>query len=387
MSILERAWQAANFIFQGSFQPNVSWDMQNKTVVVNPNAVTQDSALSIGALYRIVNILSNSVQQMDIETWRGTTLLNNPSFISRPDINMPASHFIEMSVTSLAMSGNAYWLVSRNSAGTVNNLEVVNPNLVTVEVDERGRRRWSYDSKYYYEKDIQHLKLTRIPGYEYGIGPIQQVRGELELALDLRDYQGVWFQTAGAPTGILKSDQFLSPEMADAYKQRWVESMSDPLNKTAVLGSGLSYQSTYLSPKDALFVDVANFNLQQVARMYGVPLAMLDIPLEGSSMTYQNVQDAIASFLKFTLVGYMNEIENAFSELLPRGQVARFNTSALLRLDQASRYQNHAIALQNGWVSADEVRKMEGLQGPAPEPKVKELLPPKSTGSLKEKNR
>jgi hypothetical protein len=36
---------------------------------------------------------------------------------------------------------------------------------------------------------------------------------------------------------------------------------------------------------------------------------------------------------------------------VPRGQYVKFNASALLRTDTLNRYQAHAIALENGFLS------------------------------------
>ena len=330
--------------------------------------LNQDSALSIGAVYRGVQIISTSVCQMPLQVWRGTDLLDTPSYIKRPDFNMNVNHFIEMTVSSLALNGNAYWRVTRNQSGGITNIEVLPPTLVTVEVDDKtGKKRYSYDSKYYSPKEMQHLQLMRVPGYVYGLGPIQRVRGELELALDLREYTGHWFSKSGVPTGILKTDQPLSEEWAESYKARWQKVM-EGVEKTAVLGNGLTYISTYLNPKDALFVEVINSNLQAVARMFGIPASLMSLPLEGNSMTYSNTRDENNQFLKYTLSVYMQEIENAFTELVPRGQEVRFDTTALLRMNEADRFANYAIAIQNGWMSPEEVRKKEGLQGPAPKP-------------------
>jgi phage portal protein BeeE len=55
----------------------------------------------------------------------------------------------------------------------------------------------------------------------------------------------------------------------------------------------------------------------------------------------------------------MIRFEQAFSDLLPRGQVAKFNVDAFLRADTLTRYQAHAIALQSGFLTLDEVRALE----------------------------
>jgi phage portal protein BeeE len=61
---------------------------------------------------------------------------------------------------------------------------------------------------------------------------------------------------------------------------------------------------------------------------------------------------------------------------VPRGQYVKFNASALLRTDTLNRYQAHAIALENGFLSIDEVRDLEDRR-PLPEAQT----PPRQIGA------
>lgn len=67
-------------------------------------------------------------------------------------------------------------------------------------------------------------------------------------------------------------------------------------------------------------------------------------------------------FIKFSLMPYLREIEEGVSALLPRGQESRFNVNAFLRPTTKARYEAHAIALDAGFLTANEVRELEGLQ-------------------------
>ena len=329
--------------------------------------VNQDSALSLGTVFRAVQIISNAISQMDTEVYRAEEPIKAPGFIKRPNVDEPLPHFLEETCTALALTGNAYWLVYRNKAGNVNNIKCLNPNLVVKEIDDKtGRIRFSYNGKYYTTQNMKHLKLMRVPGYPYGLGPIQYLRAEMQNALDLRSYQSNWFTESGVPTGVLKTEQPLSEDWANEYKKRWEEAMYG-YDRTAVLGNGISFQSTYLNPRDAMFIDAVQFTNQALARAFGLPNSLLSLPIDGNSQTYSNVRDENSQFLRYTLSLYTNEIENAFSELLPNGQKVKMDSKSLLALNQFDRYQAHAIAIESGWKSRQEVRTEEGLTGPPPE--------------------
>jgi phage portal protein BeeE len=54
-------------------------------------------------------------------------------------------------------------------------------------------------------------------------------------------------------------------------------------------------------------------------------------------------------------------VEQALSTLLPRGQNARFIVDDLLRADTLERYQAYQVGLAAGFLTVDEIRKMEDL--------------------------
>ena len=78
-------------------------------------------------------------------------------------------------------------------------------------------------------------------------------------------------------------------------------------------------------------------------------------------MTYNNIETAAIDMLRDTLMGYISPIEDQLTALLPRGQSARFNLDAVLRPDTKTRYEAHALAIQTGFLTVDEVRDIEGL--------------------------
>ena len=80
-------------------------------------------------------------------------------------------------------------------------------------------------------------------------------------------------------------------------------------------------------------------------------------------MTYQNVEQDWIGYIRFSLMSYLIEVEQAFTTLLPRGQEARFNLEAILRSDTLTRYNAYKIGLEAGFLTVDEVRASEANPG------------------------
>lgn len=334
----------------------------------NTGIVTVESALSLGSVYRAVDVLANSVQQLELGVWRGNAeVKNTPAVVSRPDVNSNASKFLKKTTISLATNGNAYWRVTRSDAtAPVTNLEVLNPLGVNLSYDNNGNRVYSYNNGVktvdLKEWQIKHLRLMEIPGSDFGLGPIQAAQGELRNNLNLRHYSGQVFSEY--PSGIVSAKDFLDKDMAQAYSERWYEDEANG-RRIRFLGNGMTYQPILLAPEDAQFLENQSFSITQVARLFGIPANYM-LADAGNSQTYQNMEQVDTAFVKYTLTGYLREIEEAFSDLLPRGQKARFKLEGFLRADDKTRAEVNKTYKEMGVLSAEEIRIAEGW-GPMPD--------------------
>lgn len=330
--------------------------------------LTQDRALSLSAVYRAFQILSTAVCQLSLDQFRGDDRIPSVALLKSPDIDSTRSAFLEYTVTSLAATGNAYWFLTRSTLdNSVIDIKPINPAEVAVR-PATGLLpiRYAWKGKDYTAKQIRHLQLMRLPGHDEGHGPIQAARSEIQGALDVRDYASTWFSDGTVPNGILTTDLPLSPDQAKQYKNAWngldAKGEPDPSgHDIRVLGQGLKYDYLTLKPADAQFLETQQFTTTQLARLFGIPASLMLAAVEGSSMTYSNIEQVSIDFVRYTLMAYLREIEEAFSALLPHNNSARFNIDALLRSDTKTRYEAHEIALRAKFKTVAEVRADEGL--------------------------
>lgn len=319
--------------------------------------VTDDTMLHTINVYRAVQLIAQGASQLTLDVWRGTELLPKPSIIRRPDIKLNSlSTFTKFTVTSMALTGNAYWHVKRNARNEASNISVLNPHDCILQKD--GGLRIAGRETPLAPNEFQHLGLLRVPGSLEALGPIQAARMELTGAVQVSRYGSEFFNNGEIPNGILKTDQVLTEKQAANYKTVWQERQT---HEVAVLGSGLDYKPVLLSPKDAQFLETRQFDTTALARLFGIPAHMFLAAVEGSSMTYSNMAQADMSFVRWTLMDYLREIEEAFTAILPSTQTARFNLDALIRPDTKTRYEAHKLGIDAGWLDKDEVRAIEGL--------------------------
>lgn len=327
-------------------------------VVANP-----DTALTLASVYRCVSVIAATGSQLPLVVRRNDLIIDS-LVAKRPDINLSPSEFYHQTIVSLALHGEAFWWVTRNANGTVQNLTVLDPRNVTVTVDDvagypNGKVRYDFGGQRVSNSSIQHLRLFTLPASVRGLGPIQAARHDVETALRIRDFGDSVLSNGGVPTGVLTSDQFLSQEQADGYRDKWNEAQS--VRGLAVLGAGLNYSAISLTPEDVQFLENQMFSTAQIGRLFGVPATWLGIGIEGSSITYSTSEDLARVFIQTTLTQYLTAIENAMTDLLPRGQTAKFKLDALLRADLKSRVAAYQALVALGAMTPEEVRKSEGL--------------------------
>jgi HK97 family phage portal protein len=330
--------------------------------------VSESAALSLIPVSRAIAVLETAIMQIPVEVERNEQYIEPPVWLETPDIenNISQAEWLGTTVVHLATFGNAFWKVTRGVRGIVN-IRNVHPSLVSIMADANGLLNYSINGINYTRNEVVHIKLwNRISTFDYlGEGPLQRHRSTLRSALDLHEYADNWFRSAAVPTGTLTTSEFLSADTAKQNKDAFVESQRE--RSVAVLSSGLKYDNISLNPEEAQFLENQKYMTRQIATMFGVPTLYMGMGIEGQGMTYVNGNEDRTKLYEDGLQQYIVRIEQAITDLLPRGQYAEFNLTEFLRPNQLARYQSYAIGIDKKFLSIDEVRAFESLPTLNPE--------------------
>lgn len=322
------------------------------------SALTPAKAITHPTVLRCIQIIATAVSQLDVLTYKYGELVKSPLVVRLPDSNRSRSAFIKRTVTDLAMYGNAFWRMSKSSNGQVNGLQALEPDHVHVHFTKAGIKRYTYSNKEYTDNDIAHLRLNEIPGEVLGVGPLQMHKEFFTNALELTHYNNAVLEN-GVPLGFLKTDKILTSEQADSYSNRWMEVTQT--GKIPTLGQDLDFRGVSMSPKDLLLVEQLNYIERVIAVSFGVPPAMLEVPVSGTSLTYQTRKDLEETLYRLGISAYLGEIESGFNKALPRGSYVKFDIASRLKPSETERYSNYSTALEQGFMTINEVRELEGL--------------------------
>ncbi|CAB4138323.1 COG4695 Phage-related protein [uncultured Caudovirales phage] len=345
-----------------AFQPTIP---TRHPAIVNP-----DTALSLTAVYRAVQIIATPISKMTIDTYRFATgvelKIDNPVLVNNPSLEQNRRDFLFQTVSDLALEGNSYWFKNYGSNGQVNNLTILPASAVmpswprmTNGAIDYSQVVYDYMGTRYTNREIEHLRIFSRAGVIKGISPIASCFKDISAAIDLRDYAGNWFTSAGVPTGVLKTSSMINKAEAEEVTANWHNKQQN--RQVAVLGNGFDYQQIALSPRDALFTEVQDQQVQAVARLFGVPARLLLTSVPGASDTYTNLQDENQVFYRHTLMAYTDAITDALSNCLPRGNRVEFDFEHLFKADVAARYNYYKVAIDAGILTPEEVRTKEGL--------------------------
>ena len=318
------------------------------------------NALAVPGVWRGVNLIASAIAGLPIDAIRGGQVIPTPPILSRP--NPPETRFttIQAAVASAIVDGNFFAVLGPiGPSGYPETIYPIDPMRVRCKY-ENGRRVYEVDHVSFDQSEIMHVPGFTMPGEHLGIGLLQAQRQGLGMSIAVNEYAARYFNGGTTPSVVLHTENpDLSQEDADLIKQKWLMHYGGRSREPAVLG-GIKVEPLTDNAGDSQLVESRQFDLTEIANMLGIPGYYLGAP--NSSRTYSNVQEEQMQLLRFALMPWIVRFEQAFSDLLPRGQVAKFNVDAFLRPDTKTRYEAYEIALRNGFYTIDEIRALEDMQ-------------------------
>jgi HK97 family phage portal protein len=265
---------------------------------------------------------------------------------------------------SLLMHGNSYTRIFRDNRGEVVNLMALDPERMKVTRSAVGRKLYEYeDDKNLMTADqIIHITDLVLPGKLVGTSRVEKLREALGLNLALQQYAARFFGAGASAQGVIEFPGNLTPEqakqLADGFDSRH-KNNSRRAHRTGVLSAGAKFVSTQVDPEKSQALDSRKFGVEEIARIFNIPLHMLGVP---DTASYASVEQNAIQFVTHTLRPFAEKIEWAYSRLLPPNAYIKFNFGALLRGDLESRFNAYSVASQAGFLSINDIHALEDMQ-------------------------
>jgi len=319
-------------------------------------SVTENTALGVSTVLACVSILADSIAALPIKVYREfddrNINLKTPRFIKTPNMNQSRFEFVHQLVASMALHGNAYILVDRDTAERPIALSNLHPDKVKIKM-EGNQKLYKFNDRIYNKNNILHFTWFTYPGSYLGVSPLKTQKNTIGVALAMERHIGQFYGQGATPSSILETDQAMTKEQAEVLQATWTNSHNRQ-RKPAVLTGGLKWKAISDSAGDEL-VRARDQIVKEIARVYRIPSYL--IHAEGSTGLYSNVESSGIQFVRHTLLPWLSRIEEGFSSLLPGSSYAKFDVAEYQRGDRANTIRAAQVAITSGIFTPNEIRQ------------------------------
>lgn len=333
--------------------------------------VDYNTSLSVNAVWACVSLISDTVSALPVDTYIRRDGIAypyrpRPSWVAKPDVMIPSVAFWQQTMISLLIDGNAYIRLFRDSSGEILNMMVLNPLAVNVRRNPFGQKLFVYTGEAGKElstDDVLHIAGSILmPGDLKGRSPIDTLKENIGLAISLESFAARFFGQGTTQNGVIEYPGALTAEQAENLSKSFDRQHKGfrKAHKTGILSGGATFKPTMVANDQAQMLDSRRLAVEDVARAYRVPTDM--IGLNNGGQSYNSIEQKQIAFVTHTLRPWLAKLEDAFSTLLPDTAYLAFSTDDLLRGDYATRIEGYAKLLQNGVLSANEVRRKENMR-------------------------
>ena len=354
---------------RGSYQQLFGSGMMFEKPSAAGMTVTDETSLRLSAVYACVRLISDTVGTLPYDQFirrDGERFPFRPkdSWIDRPSTEMPRTTFWKQIMISLLLDGNAFVLITR-SGNEIVDLTPLNPKQVRVE-RSNGRKLFVINNERTVGTDeVLHLTEMLMPGKMRGVSRIEQAKEALGLGLALEEYAAQFFGNGAYAGGVLEFPDKLSPEQRKDIRETWNSVHQGPkrAHRVGMLWGGGKFNPLTIDPSASQLVDQRKFAVEEVARIFRVPPFMLGVS-ENAAMAFASIEQQQLFFRQHTIRPYVEMLEDHFQTLLSNpGSFIKFNMTSIVRADLATRYSSYNTALLAGFMSVNDVRRLED-QGP-----------------------
>lgn len=342
---------------------------------------SRENAMLLSTVYRCVDVISDSVAQLPLETFSIDSegfkrpFINHPIYSlmnDEPNEDMTRFTFFKTMVASILLRGNAYAYIERDFRGNTVQLIYLQDHQVSIEwiLDTDGVKRKRYRIVGFKElvepKDMIHFLNFSYDGI-IGVSTLTHARQSLGIATDSEAHAAKFFKGGANMAGIMTIEGTrVNTDQKQQNYEEWSK-RTDPItgnsNGIVILEGNMKYQPISINPKDSQLLESRQFNVVDICRFFSVsPVKAFDL----REANYSTVEATQLGFLTDTVAPMLVKIELELQRKLfknsERGKVKiEFNTTGFLRADKAAQGTYLNQMFQIGAMTPNEIRRENNL--------------------------
>ena len=338
-------------------------------------SVTPSSAIQVSAVYACVRVIAETIASLPLHVYESTDAGSRKAnehplyrlLHDEPNTEMTSFIWREVMLSHLLLYGNSYCQIIRSGRSRIVGLYPLLPDHMAVDRDTKGKLTYTYTTSEGRMEQLNPEDVLHIPGLGFdgvmGYSPIALEKAAIGLGIAAEEYGSKFFQNGARPSGILTHPNTVKDPASLRASWNAAYGGSGNASRVAVLEEGMTFVPLSMPNNEAQFLETRKFQVTEICRIFRVPPHMIG-DLERA--TFSNIESQNISFAVQTIRPWLVRIEQAINKtLIPENEkgryYAQFNIDGLMRGDYKSRMEGYAIARQNGWMSANDIRALENL--------------------------
>lgn len=343
--------------------------------------VTPETAMRVSAVFAAVRLIAGAIASLPWHIYQRTDngreraqhpiwwLLNE-----KPSAKWVSAAMWEYAAGCMLLRGDAIWLIQRNMSGEPVAFVPWHPDRWS-RYDYRDERYYALTDQYGQTKGYAPSDIIHLPGFgfdgERSMSVIRwAARSSSGIAIAADRYAENFFTNGAKVQFALKYQGRMKDDARDNLRQAWADTYggnSSDFKYPLVLTEGADIRELSLNAVDAQLLESRRFQVEDIARAFGVPAFMLGHTDKTTSWG-SGVEQMGLSFIRFTLQPHLIRWEQELNaKLWPRSTryFVEANREALLEGDSKAQsdYLRQAVGGSQGpgWMTVNEVRRLKNM--------------------------
>ena len=328
------------------------------------------SAMNISAVYRAVEIISdscallplkikinNKTHKDEVNEHPIKTVLNNGS--------LTRYNFIKLLIQSVLLKGNGFAYISRAEDGTVIDIRFLDSNDVQIHYNKNVGELY-YTCNLVSNKKIEPCNMIHLVKNSYdgvnGLSVISYASRTVKISNNTENSANSFFNNGCNLAGILTVQGQLSQQQRTDIRNSWNQAYTNGGSGLAILQGNMDYKPVQVNASDAQLLESRQYNVQDIARFFGIsPVLLGDL----SHSNYNTIEAVQQQFILHTLQPYIVMIEEEFTRKLFKPSESNLeinlDETAILKTDKVAEANYYGSLLDKGILCVNEVREFMGL--------------------------
>ena len=346
--------------------------------------ISENLAMNYTAVYACVRVRSETFGSLSAHLMKrhdkgADKATNNRLYYlihDAPNEEMSSAQWRMAQESHLDTWGNLYAYIERpvvgRNAGYIKALHPLKPDKMKPYRDENKRIKYEYKRRHANgtEETLTYdmSQILHVAGMGYdgvmGYSPIRLALQSVGLGMALEEFVARFFGQGAHVKGVIMSPDIKDKSAVDRFRESVKEAYAglQKAHQFMVLPGATDFKPFTMPLQDAELLASRKFQLEEIARIYRVPLHMVQ---NLDRATFSNIEHMALEFAMYTMLPICKLWEQAMNLRLlteserQQGYYFQFDLKSLMRGDMKTRGEWYKMMIETGAYNPNKILKVE----------------------------